>query len=165
MSFYSISSRLELLRLLTDSEICSPTRRWSLCDTEESLEDALSTTLSGCKLLALDCEGDNLGRPGGTLSIICIRELLPSSSSSSSSSSDSSTTLLIDVLAFTRDSESPKRFFSAIVESGSVQKIVFDGRMDFCAFFYEYGVRMQNAIDIQLAAERTGSELEAQWIP
>ncbi|KAJ3853914.1 hypothetical protein EV368DRAFT_81116 [Lentinula lateritia] len=137
---YSFSSNVQSLRLQTGGT--SPSKPWSLCDTEELLDEALATTLSSCQVLALDCEGDHLGQRGGTLSVISVRALLPPSSSP--------TTLLIDVVTLTRSSESLKRFF-ALIECESVQKIVYDGRMDFCAFFYECGVRMRNVIDLQLA--------------
>ncbi|KAJ3811771.1 hypothetical protein F5876DRAFT_75496 [Lentinula aff. lateritia] len=113
---YSFSSNVQSLRLQTGGT--SPSKLWSLCDTEELLDEALATTLSSCQVLALDCEGDHLGQRGG-LSPLSL-------------------------------SESLKRFF-ALIECESVQKIVYDGRMDFCAFFYECGVRMRNVIDLQLA--------------
>ncbi|KAE9384412.1 hypothetical protein BT96DRAFT_842256 [Gymnopus androsaceus JB14] len=111
-----------------------------LCNSEHLLDEALNGLLSSCRIVALDCEGHDLGRSGGTLSLICVRSISPASLN----------TIVIDVLAFSRGSSSLKRLF-ALIESESIQKIVFDGRMDFCAFFYEYGVYMKNVLDMQLA--------------
>ncbi|KAF9069438.1 ribonuclease H-like domain-containing protein [Rhodocollybia butyracea] len=135
----NVSSWLERLGI---SNSASSTTPWVLCNSDGSLEDVLTNTLSNCTVIALDCEGDKLGRKGGTLSLISLRPLAPKSSTG--------TTSLIDVLAFPKESSILKRLFS-IIESESIQKIVFDGRMDYCAFFYEYGVQMRNVLDMQLA--------------
>ncbi|KAE9390104.1 hypothetical protein BT96DRAFT_355251 [Gymnopus androsaceus JB14] len=136
------SSVLESLRRSRSdaSSATSTQTSWSLCNSEETLDEALNGLLSSCRIVALDCEGDDLGRSEGTLSLICMRTISPATSN----------TVVIDVLAFSRGSSSLKRFF-ALIESESIQKIVFDGRMDFCAFFYEYGVHMKNVLDMQLA--------------
>lgn len=135
----NVSSLLERLGI---SNSVSRTTPWVLCNSDTSLEDVLTSTLSNCTVIALDCEGDKLGRKGGTLSLISLRPLAPKASTG--------TTSLIDVLAFPKESTILKRLFS-LIESESIQKIVFDGRMDYCAFFYEYGVQMRNVLDMQLA--------------
>ncbi|KAK7047626.1 hypothetical protein VNI00_006394 [Paramarasmius palmivorus] len=123
----------------------------TLCNTSTSLASALDA-LRASDILILDCEGDNLGKQGGTLSIITLH--IPSSNQ----------TYLIDVL---RLSSADLRPVYHLLESPSVTKIVFDGRMDYSALYHEKAVDMQNVLDMQIADVRSrivrGEDQEDQF--
>ena len=85
----------------------------------------------------LDCEGQDLGLQGGSLSLINFRTLRP----------EISTTYLIDVLSLTKDALRP---VFDIIQSSSPTKIMFDGRMDYSELFHECGTPI---CGVQLALE------------
>ncbi|KAG6817644.1 hypothetical protein H0H93_007097 [Arthromyces matolae] len=58
------------------------------------------------------------------------------------------TSYLCDVLSLTSEELRP---VYDILESSEIQKVVFDGRMDFSCLLHYHGVRLQNIIDLQLA--------------
>lgn len=107
-----------------------------VCDDEESLQKAISE-LQSCTTLVLDCEGNNLGVDGGALSLICIRTVTIENATPK--------TYLFDAVRV----KSLTPLYS-ILSSNTVQKIVYDGRMDFCALWYGYRVTLPNTIDLQL---------------
>ncbi|KAJ7778879.1 hypothetical protein B0H14DRAFT_2963064, partial [Mycena olivaceomarginata] len=84
----------------------------------------ITKSLQDCPILFLDCEGKDMASPG------------------------SQRIYLFDVLAIA--TEGLKPIFDILV-SNQIQKVVFDGRMDQSALYHEYGVTMQNALDLQLA--------------
>ncbi|KAJ7893714.1 hypothetical protein B0H14DRAFT_2684543 [Mycena olivaceomarginata] len=96
---------------------------FTYCDKEiDPLE--ITKSLQDCPILFLDCEGKDMASPG------------------------SQRIYLFDVLAIA--TEGLKPIFDILV-SNQIQKVVFDGRMDQSALYHEYGVTMQNALDLQLA--------------
>jgi exonuclease 3'-5' domain-containing protein 1 len=58
-----------------------------------------------------------------------------------------SQTYMIDVPRLTLTSLQP---ILDLLRSPNIQKIVFDGRMDFSALYHELGVELQNVLDLQL---------------
>ena len=84
----------------------------------------------------MDCEGQDLGQQGGSLSLINFRTIGPE------------TTYLIDVLSLTKDALRP---VLDIIQSSSPTKIMFDGRMDYTELFHEYGTPIRGVLDLQLA--------------
>ncbi|KAJ7245378.1 ribonuclease H-like domain-containing protein [Mycena haematopus] len=106
-----------------------------LCDKESELP-AVAKTLQASPVLFLDCEGDNLGVKSGHLSLISLGT--PTQEGA----------YIINVLAIGKAGLQP--IFN-LLESTEVRKVVFDGRMDQSALFHEYGVTMQNVVDLQLA--------------
>uniref|UniRef100_A0A0W0GAY2 3'-5' exonuclease domain-containing protein n=1 Tax=Moniliophthora roreri TaxID=221103 RepID=A0A0W0GAY2_MONRR len=113
-----------------------------LCDTTTSLTPALDV-LRASNVLILDCEGDELGKQGGTLSMIVLR---------TTSSNPPPQTYLIDV---TRLSSSDLRPVYDLLESEAATKVVFDGRMDYSALFHEKSVDTKKVLDMQLADVRS----------
>jgi exonuclease 3'-5' domain-containing protein 1 len=116
-------------------------RSFTLCDTDASLTEALAE-LQASSAVILDCEGLNLGTRGGSLSLISLRGATPISNKA----------FIIDVVSL--DVTSLRPLFD-LIESSAVTKVVFDGRMDFNAFYHEYGVIMRQVVDLQLADLRS----------
>ncbi|KAJ7175525.1 ribonuclease H-like domain-containing protein, partial [Mycena filopes] len=108
------------------------------CDTVQGLS-VLTASIRGSSTLFLDCEGQDLGLVGGSLSLISLGIPTPTQPR----------TFLID--AITLDTTDLRPIFD-LLESPHVKKVVFDGRMDQTALYYEHGgVRLQNVVDLQLA--------------
>src|SRR5258706_8920154 len=115
---------------------CRPdTQTAVICDPAAQCQTAV-TAFEACPALVLDCEGHNLGTSGGRLSIILLRGVTADSQ-----------TYIIDVTQLTPPSLRP---ILDLLLSPSIQKIVFDGRMDFSALYHELGVELQNVVDLQL---------------
>lgn len=109
---------------------------FTLCDSQSSFLSAISF-LEACPSLVIDCEGLNLGVHHGSLSLVCIRSTAPQKEE----------IFLFDIVALTC-SLSP---LFDLLSNSNILKIVYDGRMDFCALYHSYGVEMVNVIDLQLA--------------
>jgi exonuclease 3'-5' domain-containing protein 1 len=129
--------RLSKLKVNPDkkSEPIKPIE-FTLCDSETSLLSAISF-LETCPSIVIDCEGLNLGVHGGSLSLVCIRSMVPQKEE----------IFLFDIVALTC---SLKPLFD-ILANTNIVKVLYDGRKDFCALYHYYGVVMANVIDIQLA--------------
>ncbi|KAJ7036763.1 ribonuclease H-like domain-containing protein [Mycena alexandri] len=111
---------------------------FTFCDTVQSLS-AVAASLRSSPTLFLDCEGHDLGLAGGGLSLISLGTPTP----------NQPRTYLIDAVALRT---SDLRSIFDILESPQVQKVVFDGRMDQTALFYDHGgICLQNVVDLQLA--------------
>ncbi|KAJ7769939.1 ribonuclease H-like domain-containing protein [Mycena metata] len=111
---------------------------FTFCDTVQSLS-AVAANLRGSSTLFLDCEGHDLGLAGGGLSLISLGKPTP----------NQPLAYLIDAVAL---GTSELRPIFDILESPNVKKVVFDGRMDQTALFYDHGrVHLQNVVDLQLA--------------
>ncbi|KAF5366415.1 hypothetical protein D9758_009777 [Tetrapyrgos nigripes] len=108
-----------------------------LCDNATTIREAVGV-LKSCSTLILDCEALSLGNKGGRLSLISIRTTPVSTAR----------TFVIDALALTKEELQP---ILDLIQSKDVRKVVFDGRMDYCALFFEYNIRIQNVVDVQLA--------------
>ncbi|KAJ3769832.1 ribonuclease H-like domain-containing protein [Lentinula raphanica] len=108
-----------------------------LCDTEDCFLSAISL-LRLSSAFIVDCEALNLGTRGGTLSLISVRPISPQSSHS----------YLVDVVALS-SSESLQPLFD-LLTNPKILKVFFDGRRDWCVFYYTYNIRVQNVLDLQL---------------
>lgn len=106
------------------------------CDSDASVQ-AAAETLSGASLIVLDCEGVDLGRPGGSLSIITLCGVETDSS-----------TYIIDVSALDKLSLKP---VLALLTNESIPKVVFDGRRDAIALSEHCDVEIAgDVLDLQL---------------
>uniref|UniRef100_A0A0W0FDP5 Uncharacterized protein n=1 Tax=Moniliophthora roreri TaxID=221103 RepID=A0A0W0FDP5_MONRR len=112
----------------------------TFCDDVETLRTAV-TDLGASRTLILDCEGRDLGTRGGALSLISIRATEPIPK-----------TYVFDILRLDGSSLEP---LWLLLLSTNKRKVVFDGRQDFCAIWYDYGVALPNTIDLQLADIRS----------
>ncbi|KAJ7098314.1 ribonuclease H-like domain-containing protein [Mycena epipterygia] len=110
---------------------------FTYCDKEIDLLE-ITKSLQDCPILFLDCEGEDMGVQSGHLWLISLGTASPGSQR----------IYLFDVLAI--GTEGLKAVFD-ILASNQIQKVVFDGRMDQSALYHEYGVTMQNVLDLQLA--------------
>ncbi|KAF9467847.1 ribonuclease H-like domain-containing protein [Collybia nuda] len=106
---------------------------YQLCDKKSTLKRAVASLISAPAII-IDCEGDTLGKQGGSLSVISLCSAITTN------------IFLIDVIKL-RSSLSP--LFN-LLQSTKVVKIMFDGRMDFSALYHEFGVHLRNVIDLQL---------------
>ena len=102
-----------------------------------SLAEAISAVQSA-SVLALDCEGKDLGVESGALSLISLQALEP----------ETSRAYLIDAINLTKDQLIP---IFDIIQSSSVTKIVFDGRMDSSELYHGWNVSLRGVLDLQLA--------------
>lgn len=122
-----------------------------LCDTDSKCEEALPQ-LRSSPILILDCEGRDLGTVGGALSIIILR-----------TTTADPQTYLIDVKSLS--TTALDNVFDLLF-SPKIQKVVFDGRMDFSALYHEYGVELYNVVDTQLidmkSRQTRGEKLDEQ---
>ncbi|KAJ7510699.1 ribonuclease H-like domain-containing protein [Mycena galericulata] len=110
---------------------------FTLCDTASKLASA-TASLFGAATLFVDCEGTELGVRGGSLSLISLGTRTPYPH-----------IFLIDVLSL---GTSALRPIFELLESAAVRKVVFDGRMDQSALFYDHGgITLDNVVDLQLA--------------
>ncbi|KAJ7905623.1 ribonuclease H-like domain-containing protein [Mycena olivaceomarginata] len=110
---------------------------FTYCDKEIDILEA-TKSLQACPIVFLDCEGEDMGVQSGHLWLISLGTASPGSQR----------IYLFDVLAI--GTEGLKPIFD-ILASNRIQKVVFDGRMDQSALYHEYGVTMQNVLDLQLA--------------
>lgn len=110
---------------------------FTYCDKEIDLLEA-TKSLQDSSILFFDCEGEDMGAQSGHLWLISLGTASPGSQR----------IYLFDVLAI--GTEGLKPIFD-ILASKKIQKVVFDGRMDQSALYHEYGVTMQNVVDLQLA--------------
>ncbi|KAK1217810.1 hypothetical protein PQX77_019516 [Marasmius sp. AFHP31] len=116
-----------------------------VCDTEEGFAKAISE-LRTYDTLILDCEGEELGALGGALSIISIRGVYSTSSSPPK-------TFLFDLVCLVPPG-GPTSLLGPLFDllsSTTIRKVVYDGRMDFCAIWFGYGATLSNVVDLQVA--------------
>ncbi|KAI0092673.1 hypothetical protein BDY19DRAFT_990374 [Irpex rosettiformis] len=109
------------------------------CGTSRSVENA-RVALSTAKTIFMDCGGFNLGVRGGTLSILSLG-VIPLNTIQYLH------IYLIDVAHLSLVDLQP---IYDLLASSYATKVVWDGRMDYSALYHEYGVRMQNVVDLQL---------------
>ena len=95
------------------------------------IEKALKSS-DGRIPIFLDCEGRDLGREGGKLGLVQLgveRKVY-----------------LVDVIAYPASLDTLK----GILENPKLDKIVWDGRSDWCELWFGHGIAMGPLIDLQL---------------
>ncbi|CAL1710956.1 unnamed protein product [Somion occarium] len=109
---------------------------YTFCYTPESFDYAMSI-LSRSSFLILDCEGNNLGRAKGSISLICVGTPLAEQ------------IFLIDTLS---PSLSPGHLENLwqLFRDPRIIKVVWDGRMDFLEIWSTFGVPLQGVLDLQV---------------
>lgn len=107
------------------------------CDTPATYASAL-WHLRQAPYLILDCEGTNLGRANGSVTLICVgtpfAELI----------------FLFDVLSpiiSDRDIYALLSLFS----DKNILKVVWDGRMDYLEIYSTFGIALEGVLDLQVA--------------
>ncbi len=107
------------------------------CDRPQSFANAVQF-LRMAPYLILDCEGKNLGRAGGSVTLICVGTPF------------AEYIFLFDVLSpfLTRyDIDG----LLALFQDKGVLKVVWDGRMDFLEIWSTFGVPLRGVLDLQIA--------------
>ena len=109
-----------------------------LLDTVASLQ-AATALLGKSTVLAVDCEGVDLGRTGRVATVQLCAETR-------------GTTYIVDVVVLGAAAFSPEAGLRALLESTTVSKLFFDVRADANALFHLHGVKMpaSSVIDLQL---------------
>ncbi|KAG8811361.1 hypothetical protein FRC17_002506, partial [Serendipita sp. 399] len=125
---------------------------WRLCDTAATLDLALSA-LTKADVIFLDCEGKDLGEVGGRLSLISLGAVREIPSSAGETHLD---VFLIDAIALANDDgrSGGGGLLEPIYEllrRETVLKVGYDLRMDVAEFWHGHGVKMENALDLQVA--------------
>ncbi|TBU39589.1 ribonuclease H-like domain-containing protein [Dichomitus squalens] len=116
----------------------SPQDRFTLVSTYLEAAQA-ATVLASFPVLIVGCEGESLGHPHGSLTLLSI------------STPDGSRILLIDVLAL-RDPNNPSlKPLLALLSSNKVLKVFWDGRTDVLELSLTYGVCVAPVLDLQVA--------------
>ncbi|KAF9258325.1 hypothetical protein L218DRAFT_877488, partial [Marasmius fiardii PR-910] len=129
-------------------------------DTEQAFSSAV-LELQQFPTWIVDCEGFNLGSEGGELSILSVRGI-------SSRIDLPPKTFLIDVVLLTGgppETNCSLRPLFDLLESPSITKVFWDGRMDFCAIYFGYGVEVNTVVDLQVVEMRrriTGENFQKQ---
>ncbi|KAH8796802.1 hypothetical protein DL96DRAFT_1689078 [Flagelloscypha sp. PMI_526] len=108
-----------------------------LCADDNSVLLALHN-LSKSSIVILDCEGDALGREGGSLSIVTLRAYGTTAFPG---------TYLIDVLCI---SPAILKKVIAFIVAPTPLKVVFDGRMDFTEIYFTWNIRPSSGAVLDL---------------
>lgn len=119
----------------------SPKIEYTLCQTYPSLL-AAAEVLKESLYLIIDCEGQEIGRASGNLSIVSI------------ATARAERIFLIDVpalLALRSGSFNPFQPLSHILTSGDIHKVVWDGRADWLALRDTCQIVLAGVLDLQLA--------------
>nr|GAT47480.1 3'-5' exonuclease [Mycena chlorophos] len=146
---WSLTDRAATLPCIThrgNSVLALPTMPPILHNTPDSIP-ALLEALQNSQTLFFDCEGVNLGTKGGSLTVM---------SFGTPQSPDDAHIVHVPPL----DGVALRPIFD-LLESETIQKVVFDGRMDQSALFYGFGgVRLRNVVDLQIADVKSRLEDE-----
>ena len=107
------------------------------CDHPPSFAHAVNF-LRRCPFLILDCEGYDLGRAGGCVTLICVGTPLAEH------------IFIFDVISpflTRRDIDGLLDLFT----DANILKVVWDGRMDYLELWTTYGVALSHVLDLQVA--------------
>ena len=108
-----------------------------LCDTYSAVSQAV-VELSSSSVLIVDCEGRNIGMPGGALSVIAVGDY------------EASRIFLFDVLALSDKYHPLLAPLLSLLRRPDITKLLWDGRADSFEIAETYGVQMGGVLDIQL---------------
>ncbi|KAH8827426.1 hypothetical protein DL96DRAFT_1465275 [Flagelloscypha sp. PMI_526] len=122
-----------------------------LCADDISVLHALHN-LSKSSIVIFDCEGDALGREGGSLSIITLRVYGTTASPG---------TYLIDAFSI---SPAVLRKVIAFIVAPTPLKVVFDGRMDFTEIYFTWKVRPSIGAVLDLTLLELSSRQDSQLL-
>ncbi|KAF8913601.1 hypothetical protein CPB85DRAFT_541449 [Mucidula mucida] len=125
-----------------------------LCNTPPLADTAVSA-LQSASTLAVSCEGVELGRLTGRLSLLSILAIVPVSDGASR------TAFLFDVVNLPNSALAP---VFALLVSPVYTKIMFHGRLDYSALCHGHAVALQNVLDLQLADAQARPESERERI-
>ncbi|KAI0079780.1 hypothetical protein K474DRAFT_1616836 [Panus rudis PR-1116 ss-1] len=110
---------------------------YTFCDSSESFDRAMRI-LYRAPFLILDCEGNNLGRAGGSVSLICVGTPLAEN------------IFIFDTLSPALTSKHFEQLWQ-LFRNPQIIKIVWDGRMDYLEIWSTYQVALAGVLDLQVA--------------
>jgi exonuclease 3'-5' domain-containing protein 1 len=120
---------------------------YTYCTTARSVCEAVSI-LKQSEILAVDTEGEEIGKTEGKLSIISVGSV------------DAVNIFLFDIVALARpeaDLNGGIRPLLTLLTSPKFLKLMWDGRQDYFEIYELYGVKMVNVLDLQVV------ELFSRW--
>jgi ribonuclease D len=94
--------------------------------------ERLSSSPEECIQIFLDCEGRDLGRIGGKLGLVQLGL--------------EEEVYLIDVISYPESLV----ILKGVLENPKFEKVVWDGRSDYCELWFGHGIAMGPLIDLQL---------------
>lgn len=107
------------------------------CDTAATFRFAISI-LQRSQYLILDCEGHDLGRAGGSVTLICVGTPLAEH------------IFLFDVISPFLSRLDIAALLSLFTDK-NLLKVVWDGRMDYLELWSTYGIALESVLDLQVA--------------
>ncbi|KAH9886318.1 ribonuclease H-like domain-containing protein [Cubamyces lactineus] len=107
------------------------------CATYDDAKRAYDT-LSRFTTLIIDCEAHDLGRPGGTLSLLSISDI------------GAAHIFLIDVLSLTSPSHPALAALLSLLADPRITKVFWDGRSDALELLLVFGTKVAGVLDMQL---------------
>lgn len=107
------------------------------CDTPASYASSM-WHLRQADYLILDCEGVNLGRAGGSVTLICVGTPFAKH------------IFLFDVLSPLISNRDVYALLD-VLSDRNVLKVVWDGRMDFLEIYSTFGISLEGVLDLQVA--------------
>lgn len=111
--------------------------KYVYCDSPAKYASAV-WSLRAESYLILDCEGYNLGRAGGCVTLICV------------GSPFAEHIFLFDLLSPIISQHDIYPLLQLLCDP-SILKVVWDGRMDYLEIFTTYGVALDGVLDLQVA--------------
>ncbi|KAH9915154.1 ribonuclease H-like domain-containing protein [Epithele typhae] len=111
---------------------------FQLCSTYEGAAKAAGE-LSSSSTLILDCEGRDIGMPGGALGLLAL------------GNEDASLIYLFDVVALSDPKHPLLAPLLQLLQREDIVKVVWDGRNDILEIFETYNVVVRGVLDLQVA--------------
>ncbi len=118
------------------------------CDNPATYASAI-WVLRQAPYLILDCEGYNLGRSGGSVTLICVGTPFAEH------------IFLFDVLSPFLTSSDINSLLRLLGDR-NILKIVWDGRMDYLEIWSTFGVTLEHVLDLQVAEVMSRSEMRGE---
>jgi len=114
----------------------SDTVQYVLCDSPSTVDYAMQI-LWRSPFLILDCEGNSLGRAGGSISLICVGTPLAEH------------IFIFDTLSPTLNPRDFQLLWQLFLNPRII-KVVWDGRMDYLEIWSTFGVSLEGVLDLQV---------------
>lgn len=110
----------------------------TLIRTYEAAAEAVPVLTHGPRVLIVDCEGHELGRPHGALTLISL------------GTHDASQIFLLDVLELPDRSHPSLASLLSLLSNKDILKVFWDGRTDVLEIRETYGIAVEGVLDLQV---------------
>lgn len=141
-----ISDLLGALHVASASSATTSLRRYDhvKVETLKELEQAITEQLQPGSLFAVDCEGLDLGRYGA-LTILTIKVI------DEGKSAMATPAYVLDIQLLGKAAfDVSDGFLKRMLESASLQKVMFDCRSDSDALWHQFRIKLTNVLDLQV---------------